>query len=441
MPRLRRRRRPSALHATAPHARAPHATAAVLLATALLTAAGGTGAAVTATAAPAAASIAPAPGTIVSSAATTIDALGLPLKVTAWDLTYASTDTSGSAVDDVATVLLPNVAAPTSPRPLVSYQVAEDSLATSCDPSSEMAVGDEAEEPLILAALEQGWAVVVPDYEGPDSEWTAGVQAGHAVLDGIKAAESFSPLGLDGAATPVGLWGYSGGGQASAWASELAPSYAPNVNIVGVAEGGVPPNVADVANKINGGPFSGLYFGAAIGLARAYSNVININALLNPIGQAKFAGLQSACVEELAGEGAFQSIEWYTVNGANPLSMANIQQVVADDQLGQGIPRAPIYLYMSANDELIPVADDDALVAKYCSEGVTVDYVKDELSDHISLAVTGAGSAIDYLQARFAGQPAPSTCATGPSTTLSTLASTQALITMLTALTGLTGFL
>jgi hypothetical protein len=304
-----------------------------------------------------------------------------------------------------------------------------------------MAAGDEAEEPLILAALEQGWAVVVPDYEGPNSEWTAGVQAGHAVLDGITAAERFSPLGLDGSATPVGLWGYSGGGQASAWASELAPTYAPRLDIVGVAEGGVPPNIADVANKINGGPFSGLYFGAALGLARAYSNLVDTSTLLNSLGQSKAASLASACVEQLAGEGAFQPIEWYTVNGIDPLTLPNVQQVVADDALGQRIPKAPIFLYMSANDELIPVADDDALVAKYCSEGVTVDYIKDELSDHISLAVSGAGAAIDYLNSRFANQPAPSTCATGPSTTLSTLASTQALITFLTAITGLTGFL
>jgi hypothetical protein len=48
---------------------------------------------------------------------------------------------------------------------------------------------------------------------------------------------------------------------------------------------------------------------------------------------------------------------------------------------------------------------------------------------------------VDYLRDRSAGRPAPSTCATGPSTTLSTLASTQALITTLTAMTGFTGVL
>ena len=91
-----------------------------------------------------------------------------------------------------------------------------------------MRLGREGEEPLIGQALTMGWAVVVPDYEGPDSQWTAGTQAGHAVLDGIRAALRFGPAGLAGPSTPVGLWGYSGGAQATARATELQPGYAPD---------------------------------------------------------------------------------------------------------------------------------------------------------------------------------------------------------------------
>jgi hypothetical protein len=121
------------------------------------------------------ASASPAPGTVTSSTPTTINALGRPLKVRAWRLQYASTDTTGAAETDTETVLLPNVGSASAPRPLLSYQVAEDALSTQWAPSTELRAGDEVEEPLILAALEQGWAVVVPDYEGPQSQWAAGV--------------------------------------------------------------------------------------------------------------------------------------------------------------------------------------------------------------------------------------------------------------------------
>jgi hypothetical protein len=200
-------------------------------------------------------------------------------------------------------------------------------------------------------------------------------------------------------------------------------------------------NIADVARKINGGPFSGLYFGAGIGLSRAYPQLINLSTILSPLGQAKARSFSRANVEQMAAEGAFQPIQLYTVGREDPLTLPGVQQVVAADALGQHTPSAPIFLYMSVNDQLIPVADDDALVRNYCRQGVSVDYVKDVLSEHITLTVSAAGAAIDYLRDRFAGEPAPSTCATGPSTTLSTLASTRALITMLTAITGFTGVL
>jgi hypothetical protein len=387
-----------------------------------------------------AAHAAEAPGTIVKSAPSKASVLGLPLNVKAWKLTYASRDTDGNPVNDVATVLLPNKASATSPRPLLSYQTAEDSLGAQCAPSVRIPQGIEKEEPLILAALEQGWAVVVPDYEGPNSQWTAGVQAGHGVLDGIRAAKSFDQLGV-AAKSPVGLWGYSGGGQASAWAAELQPKYAPDVKLAGVAEGGVPRNVAEVARQVNGGPAAGLYFGASIGLSRAYPQYIQLNELLNPLGQIYFSTLQKACLEQIVAQGVFQRIEMYTKGNIDPLSLPNIQTVVALDELGHRTPAGPLFVFHSANDELIPVGGVDQLVNTYCAAGVTVDYVKDVLSEHNTLAVTGMGAAIDYLQDRFAGKPAPSTCATGPETKLSTLAETRALITTLTALTGLTGFL
>jgi hypothetical protein len=383
-----------------------------------------------------------ATGTILSSTTTSFDVLGLPLDVQAWRITYASEDSQGNSVTDTATLLLPtNYASPEPQRPLLSYQVAEDSLGTECAPSAEMAAGTELEEPLIIAALEQGWAIVVPDYEGPDSQWTAGVQAGHAVLDGIKAAESFAPLGLNGSATHVGLWGYSGGGQATAWAAELTASYAPGLDIVGAAEGGVPVNMADAAKKIDGTAFSGLYWGAAIGLSRAYPNLVNLDNILNPVGQVKADAESSACIEALAVFSAFQPIELYTWWGENPLSNSGVQQAVADDELGQHLPDMPVFNYMAENDEILPFADDAALVSKYCSEGVTVQFLEDPVADHISLAITGAAAAIDYLIGRFAGQPAPDTCSSGPVTQVTVLPTTQQLITELTAITGLTGLI
>lgn len=48
-------------------------------------------------------------------------------------------------------------------------------------------------------------------------------EPGYRVLDGIRAALNSERVGLS-PATPIGLWGYSGGGLASAWAAEACGS-------------------------------------------------------------------------------------------------------------------------------------------------------------------------------------------------------------------------
>ena len=74
---------------------------------------------------------------------------------------------------------------------------------------------------------------------GTGLHWMAGRESGYGALDAIRATESYLGIGSD---TRVGLSGYSGGSVAANWANDLAPTYAPDVNIVGVAEAGIPAN-------------------------------------------------------------------------------------------------------------------------------------------------------------------------------------------------------
>ena len=165
----------------------------------------------------------------------------------------------------------------------------------ACSPSYEMSIGTEKEAPSIVPLLAMGWTAVVPDYEGLKSAFTVGLQAGRGVLDGIRAAENFGPAGLEGARTPMGLWGYSGGGPASAWAAEMAPAYAPELNIVGVSAGGVTRYIGDVARNIDGGPASGIELAGAVWMSRAYPQIAT---LWNAAGGAMAASIGDQCIEQ-----------------------------------------------------------------------------------------------------------------------------------------------
>jgi hypothetical protein len=385
-----------------------------------------------------------APGAVLASRPVSVAVYGRTAEaVRAWQVLYRTTDTQGDPEATVATIVEPEAAPPAGGRPLVSYQVAEDSLGEQCAPSYELQEGaastnsvEQTEIFLIDGLLEEGWAVVVPDYEGPQSAYGAGVQAGHAVLDGIRAAESFGPAGLDGPATPLGMWGYSGGALATAWASELQPAYAPGLDVRGVAEGGVPVNLGNIAERINGGPFAGYYLAGVVGLGRAYPQLAALlQQILTPQGQAAAAAVGTECNSSIVQNYAFKNITSYTTS-SDPLTLPAARQVLAADSLGQARPTGPLYVYQAVGDELIPIADVDGLVARYCAEGVPVTYSRNLASEHLTLVGTGAPAALAWLQDRLDGSgPAPSGCST--TTVASNVLSGPALVALVRYLSGL----
>jgi hypothetical protein len=346
-----------------------------------------------------------APGTVLDSRPTTIRALALPVR--AWQVKYLTTDTKGAPAADIATIIQPLVQPPKAQRKLVSYQTAYDGLDADCAPSYAFATGINPpfyEEAAMLPLLLAGYTVVSADYEGPNYQWAAGVNSGHGVLDGVRAAQSLTGLSP---ATPTALWGYSGGALASQWANELAGDYAPELNIVGVAAGGVPADIEAIARAIDGTALSGVYFGATVGLSRAYPE-INIDQLLNDKGKAAFDTLGRQCIAEFAVQFAFQHMRDY-VTVPELLDVPAIKQVIGENTMGQQLPDAPTYIYQGTNDELAITPPVDTLVQKYCGMGAKVQYVKIP-GEHITTAGTGVPGALAYVQARLNGKPAPSSC-------------------------------
>lgn len=167
----------------------------------------------------------------------------VPPRFPAWQLLYRSCDLLGAPQAAVTTVVLPCATEPTATRPVLSYQCAIDAIGSRWLPSYALQRGAETrgcapqlELLLIASALARGWAVSIPDHDGLTGNWGAPRESGYRVLDGIRAALQFAPLGLE-AASPIGPWGYSGGGLATSWAAEMAPGYPPDLDIVGAAIG------------------------------------------------------------------------------------------------------------------------------------------------------------------------------------------------------------
>jgi Secretory lipase len=359
------------------------------------------------------------PGTILRSRPVQLAAFAnLPQDVEAWQLLYRTTNSDGQPEATVTTVLLPSGPAP---RGLLSYQVAEDAVAPQCAMSYVLQQGaglaganSQAEVLLIDAALAQGFAVSVPDYEGPGGDFGAARQPGYAILDGVRAAEQFTPLGLQGRSTPVGISGYSGGSLASGWAAQVQPSYAPELSVRGVAVGGFVTNIVQALTQINGGEASGLIVAVLDGVARTVPALAAaLDTYLTPAGKGALANGAAQCAAADVAEYPFVNVSNYlTIPLAQFLALPAVNAAMNGLDLGGSVPTAPMFVYHAVNDELIPIAGTDATVRTYCASGDSVTYTRDELSEHVSLAVIGAPAALSWLTQRLTGGAVPHGCTT-----------------------------
>ncbi|MFC5721944.1 lipase family protein [Streptomyces gamaensis] len=352
-----------------------------------------------------------APGEIVSATPTSFHPLpGQPTNTRAWHVVYRSTTAKGAPNTVAGTVIVPRDGR-TGPRPLITYAVGTVGLGHQCAPSAGFPYGTTVEANLIQLLTLRGWAVAVTDYEGlgtPGTHtYTVGAAEGHAVLDMARAALRLPQAGL-GPDTPVGIMGYSQGGQAGSWAAELHDTYAPELDVKGTATGGVPADLLKTADYNNGGIGAGLILMAAVGQDAAYPE-LRLDSYLNDEGRAYVAFMKHNCVAVNTAAALFKRISDVTVR--NPLYEPDWQRVLRLSTLGTHAPDHPVYLYHGVIDELIPYAVGKQLRSDWCARDVSVQWTSLPLGEHVAGAIAGAVPAADWLAERFAGEPAPGNCA------------------------------
>ncbi|MEV0354834.1 lipase family protein [Nocardia sp. NPDC050697] len=344
------------------------------------------------------------PGRIVAARPVTARLDGVALSgVRAWQISFRSSDSHDRPVLGVTTLLVPD-AEWTGPgaRPLVSQQLAYDSAAPQCAPSVGMAASAGDPRPL----LGHNWAVAVPDHEGPRAAFMAGIAGGRLVLDGIRAVRAFAEAGI-GPDSPLALDGYSGGAQPSAWAAESQSSYAPELTFTGAAFGGLPADPAAVARQLDGTAFSGLMFAALAGMSAEYPEA-GIAELLNDEGRRVLDAMRAGCADIVPGY-AFRRLAEHSVV-PDPIAEPGPAAVLAANVLGRTAPPMPVYDYHAAFDEVVPLAQADAVVEAWCATGAQV-LVHRSITEHISSYQLDHAGAVQYLAERFAGLPARDDCA------------------------------
>lgn len=360
------------------------------------------------------------PGDVLRSrsAKFTLDPVGrTPVPgVQSWQVLYRSQDAQGQPIATSGTVLVPSTPwIGLGRRPIVSYAVGTRGVGDKCAPSYTLSQGTDYEGAFIATALSKGWAVAVTDYQGLGTPgghtYMVGPAQGRAVLDVARAAQRLPGTGLS-SANPVGIMGYSQGGGAAGWAGQLAASYAPDLNVKGIAAGGVPGDLTSVADFLDGSVGVALALMAALGLDDAYPE-LDLESYLNGRGQELVQRARDLClvsvdgVKELITTAFTHRSDYVTTD---PLTTPAWQARLSESRLGNTRPSAPVFQYHALLDELVPYSQATQTRSRWCSRGANVTWSTIPLAEHATGLVQGAPLAYSFLENRFNGIPTLGTC-------------------------------
>jgi alpha-beta hydrolase superfamily lysophospholipase len=354
------------------------------------------------------------PGTVLRSRDVELAFLGLiPQRITATQLLYRTTDMRGNPEAAATTVIVPAERAPKAVTPVLSYQCAIDAVTSRCFPSYALrrrAVAPGAvaqfEFLLIAAAVAEGWAVSVPDHEGRHGMWGAPYEPGYHVLDGLRAALNTERLELSPSA-PIGLWGYSGGGLASAWAAEMSGSYAPDLNVVGAVLGSPVGDLGHTFRRLNGTYMSGLPALVVAALADIYPE---LNKIIQEHATEEGKKLLQRLHHMTTAEAVIRMVkkdmdDMVDVPLEQILDTPELKHVFDDIKLGAAVPTPPVLIVQAVHDQLISVGDIDELAEVYSAGGASVTYHRDMFSEHLLLHPMSAPMTLRWLTDRFNGKP------------------------------------
>jgi pimeloyl-ACP methyl ester carboxylesterase len=347
-------------------------------------------------------------GTVIRSQALPVDDT-LPAGTRAYRVLYHSTSSSGGDLAESGVVVVPGGSPPVGGFPVVSWAHGTTGVASGCAPS----VTGTSTLPHLAALVRSGDIVAATDYRGLGAPgqhpYLVGTSEAEDVLDAARAARS---LVGRAASDQVAVLGFSQGGQAALFAGELAPRYAPDLSLAGVAAVAPVTSVLELAPTGDAPPPSGQSAFTAMVLyawAKHY-RTFDLQRVLTRAGLADLTAVSSSCVDAVASlydavaPARFFQPGWQAVPAVRAANRVNVP--------GDAPTSAPILIVQGSADEVVPATRTTRFVdSQLCGQQYdSVDYALESGLGHAQ-ALDDSGGVIDrWLQARFTGVDGTDSC-------------------------------
>jgi pimeloyl-ACP methyl ester carboxylesterase len=346
------------------------------------------------------------PGTLIKSRRL----LGAPTGARAWRVMYRSTDRAGKAIAVTGVVVAPDLPSVGHKRTVVSWaHPTTGAQGERCAPSAGI-------DPFILMEglhelLRAGYVVAATDYSNMGAEGSAsylvGDTEGRNVLDAVRAAQQIEAAD---AGDETLLWGHSQGGQAALFAGQIAPDYAPELDLKGVAVA-APAGELGLLLNADIGDVSGVTIGAyAFGaFQEAYADEhpdLELTSVLTPEGAAAVPDMMPLCL--LGQNKRLHAIATPLIGKfvkADPTTVEPWATFLEENTPGGTKIDVPVLVTQGLKDQLVVPTTTDALVQRLCDAGDEVQYRRYSGADHGTVGFRSVPLIIPWMRARVADDP------------------------------------
>lgn len=352
--------------------------------------------------------IAGPPGTLIRQE----PMLGAPDGAAAYRVLYRSTDPGGRPIAVSGVIIIPNGPIPEGGRPIIAWAHPTTGIVPRCAPSLALFIFQQIAGSRQL--LDRGFAIAATDYPGLGTPgphpYLVGDSEARAVIDSVRIARSFAGVGNG---NRYAVWGHSQGGQASLFTGLISKSYAPELDLVGVAAAAPATELAtlmtDDLNTTGGRNLTAMtvwswdrVFGAPMDKIVAPAAMPTVNRLAEECIESVFdIILRGETSKPLAQD-------FLTV--ANPATLEPWRSLLVKNTPETLPPSIPIFLAQGSADGLVRPQVTQNYMQRLCRAGSRVSFLMMPNVSHSFAGRDSADAATAWMADRFAGLAAPSNC-------------------------------
>jgi pimeloyl-ACP methyl ester carboxylesterase len=340
-----------------------------------------------------------------------------PTGALAYKILYKSLNIHGGEVAVSAIVIVPNSPAPPEGRPVVAWAHPTTGIARRCAPSIRPDPFRSIEGTDLF--IKNNIVVVATDYEGLGTPgphpFLVGVSEGQNVLDLVRAV-----AGNDDwhARKEFVVWGHSQGGQAAFFTGPLRATYAPELDLAGIAAAAPATNLRALfdadKSKLSG---KGLLLYAIDSWSQIYD--VPTTSILTPNSTKVMKVIADDCIES-TDQFIFFGLDLEKLDGpvttGDPAKTEPWKGLLEKNSTGVKGIDVPVFIAQGTKDNVVVPDVTKAYAKRLCEAGVTVELKMYEGIGHVPMGKDAAPAVSDWVNDRFAGKPAPSTCETKTTT-------------------------